>query len=193
MLTTCDYVLTFYDDARERIIIRSAKKMATVEQAVAVAAEELLYGPLKEDQSTAITKYLQGNDVFVTLPTGYGKSVCYACLPKAYDLLHKKSLNWSIILVISPLTALMADQVRSLKEHNINSGNLNSDSDEEEMRKVFCGEYNVLFMSPEMLVKKGREILLKDTYRERLVGVAVDEAHCVAQWYIVLIAILHEL
>ena len=57
MLTTCDYVLTFYDDARERIvIIRSAKKMATVEQAVAVAAEELLYGPLKEDQSTAITK-----------------------------------------------------------------------------------------------------------------------------------------
>ena len=68
-----------------------------------------------------------------------------------------------------------------MKEHNINSGKLNSDSDEEEMRKVFCGEYNVLFMSPEMLVKKGREILLKDTYRERLVGVAVDEAHCVAQ------------
>ena len=111
MLTTCDYVLTFYDDARERIVIRSAKKMATVEQAVAVAAEELLYGPLKEDQSTAITKYLQGNDVFVTLPTDYGKSVCYACLPKAYDLLHKKSLNWSIILVICPSTALMADQV----------------------------------------------------------------------------------
>ena len=50
------------------------------------------------------------------------------------------------------------------------------------MDKVLHGDYNVLYMSPEMLVKEGREILSNDTYKERLVGSIIDEAHCVVIW-----------
>ena len=50
------------------------------------------------------------------------------------------------------------------------------------MDEVLHGDYNVLYMSPEMLVKKGREILSNDTYKERLVGLIIDEAHCVVKW-----------
>ena len=152
-------------------------------RAASLAAEELNYSPLKEEQVMAIQEFLNGNDVFVILPTGFGKTVCYACLPKAYDILHEKSTpNWSLLLVVSPLTALMKDQQRLLREHNINSGHLSFESGSEEMDKVLHGDYNVLYMSPEMLVKKGREILSNDTYKERLVGLIVDEAHCVVKW-----------
>ena len=151
-------------------------------RAASLAAEELNYSALKEEQVMAIQEFLNGN-VFVILPTGFGKTVSYACLPKAYDILHKKSTpNWSLLLVISPLTALMKDQQRLLREHNINSGHLSFESGSEEMDKVLNGDYNVLYMSPEMLVKKGREILSNNTYKERIVGLIINEAHCIVKW-----------
>ena len=54
--------------------------------------------------------FLEGNDVFAVLPTGYGKSLCYTCLPVAFDLMNET--EGSIVVVITPLTAIMKDQVK---------------------------------------------------------------------------------
>ena len=67
---------------------------------------ELGYKSLKEEQKKIITSFIQGSDVFGVLPTGYGKSLCYACLPNVFDRLQGS--RHSIIVVI---TAIMKDQV----------------------------------------------------------------------------------
>ena len=63
--------------------------------------------------------FLAGNDVFAVLPTGYGKSLCYTCLPKAFDLMW--NAEGLIVVVITPLTAIIKDQVVCLHiyTHNI--------------------------------------------------------------------------
>ena len=89
-------------------------------QAVAIAAQEAQYYPLKEDQATSIEKFISGNDVFVVLPTGYGKSACYACIPRLL-----KSSDSSIIVVVSPLTALIIDH---FTKQGISAGYIDKDS-----------------------------------------------------------------
>ena len=81
------------------------------------AAGSLGYQDLREQQKDAILTFLEGNDVFVALSTGYGKSLCYGCLPAAFDSLRSEAK--SIMIVISPLVALMKDQVKNfqIKKH----------------------------------------------------------------------------
>ena len=74
------------------------------------AAKSLGYGALKEEQTEAISQFVSGRDVFVALPTGYGKSLCYCCLPYVFDYLRSVD-NQSIVLFVNPLVALMKDQV----------------------------------------------------------------------------------
>ena len=74
--------------------------------------------PMKDEQKQAIQAVYEGKDVFVWLPTGYGKSVCYECLPLLYDMKLDRNLNEyerSVVLVVSPLVSLMVDQVSSLR------------------------------------------------------------------------------
>ena len=70
------------------------------------------YERIRKDQLDVITKFIEGNDVFVSLPTGLGKSLCFACLPMVYDLL-KGVTNKSITVIISPLNALMQTKLLS--------------------------------------------------------------------------------
>ena len=84
---------------------------SAIESAVVSASAELGYASLKEKQKVVITKFVHGNDVFAALPTGYGKSLCYGCLPPVFDNL--RSTHGSIVVVVSPLSALMKDQVES--------------------------------------------------------------------------------
>ena len=81
-----------------------------VSTAVHIAAQNLGYTSLKDRQLEVIVNFLSGNDVFAVLPTGYGKSLCYICLPKAFDYIHQK--EGSIVIVVAPLTAILKDQVR---------------------------------------------------------------------------------
>ena len=84
--------------------------MMDIESAIVKAAEELRYAPLKAEQQRCISEFLRGKDIFIVLPTGFGKTICYACLPRAFDLyLGKACEESSIIVVISPLTALIKD------------------------------------------------------------------------------------
>ena len=67
------------------------------------------YAALSPEQETAIRAFVDGRDVFVMLPTGSGKSLCYTALPSVFDILRGK--DGHIVIVVSPLVALMKDQV----------------------------------------------------------------------------------
>ena len=99
-----------------------------VEGCINLATKVAGYFPLKKEQKDIVIKFMSGNDVFVALPTGtgFGKSAWYGILPKAFDSL-KGTLN-SIVVVISPLSALMCDQVCSFKSKGIKSALVNSEA-----------------------------------------------------------------
>ena len=80
-----------------------------MESSIDKASKRLGFLSLRSQQKRAIASFLEGNDVFVSLPTGSGKSLCFALLPFAFDnFLDKKG---SIAIVVSPLISLMKDQV----------------------------------------------------------------------------------
>ena len=86
--------------------------MAAKEIIIAMNSEALSLGycSLKKEQRNIILDFILGNDVFAVLPTGFGKSLCYACLPGIFDKVFG-STN-SMVIVVSPLLAIMKDQVR---------------------------------------------------------------------------------
>ncbi|MBI4592599.1 MAG: RecQ family ATP-dependent DNA helicase [Candidatus Rokubacteria bacterium] len=125
-------------------------------------------------QGEAIAAILAGRDSVVVLPTGGGKSLCYQA-PAA----HLKRLA----IVVSPLIALMKDQVDGLREAGVPAAYLNSSQTGRERAEVLgglaAGRYHLLYVAPERLVMDG--------FAERLVRAkpaffAVDEAHCISQW-----------
>ncbi len=129
------------------------------------------FRPMQEDIVSAVTA---GEDVLAILPTGGGKSLCYQ-LPAL--------LRPGLTVVISPLIALMRDQVRALSEAGVVAGALTSGNTEEETAEVFDalhqGRLKVLYMAPERLASGGTERLLIGAGVTLL---AVDESHCVSQW-----------
>ena len=84
-----------------------------VEIAANKAAQDLGYAALKPKQLEVVSGVLRGEDVFAVLPTGYGKSLCFAVLPSVYDQLYPHGKP-SIVLVVTPLKAIMKDQVKQL-------------------------------------------------------------------------------
>ena len=148
---------------------------------------------LKEKQVEAIKSVLEGKDVFVWLPTGYGKSICFHCLPFVFD--HKfgrVSLpphKRSVCLIVSPLLSLMINQVTSLRKVGVGaailSGNKGIDSSLLSTSKdIQLGAYRLLFSAPEAIVDNEcwRELLLEQPLCHQVVAVVVDEAHCVYKW-----------
>ena len=88
-----------------------------ISKAISYATKALGYSELRPNQELAVKNFLRGHDVFVSLPTGSGKSLCYCLLPKAFDFLWQRiESTQSILVVVSPLIALMQDQVRAMRE-----------------------------------------------------------------------------
>lgn len=83
----------------------------TTNQAAIVAAKELGYSVMKPEQLEIANAVLKGRDVFGVLPTGFGKSLCYGCLPSAFDKFLKKDKGHSLVVVVTPLLAIIHDQV----------------------------------------------------------------------------------
>jgi ATP-dependent DNA helicase RecQ len=132
------------------------------------------YPTFRPLQQEIITASLAGRDVFALLPTGGGKSLCFQ-LPAL--------LQDGLTIVVSPLIALMKDQVDSLTASGISATFLNSTLGEKESRqrfaKLYAGEYKLLYVAPERL--------MLDTFVERLGDfnvrqLAIDEAHCISEW-----------
>ena len=82
-----------------------------VDRAIQAASRRLGYSSLRREQEEAIKEFAVGKDVFLSVPTGGGKSLCYAILPWLFDELRQTPCK-SIVIVVSPLIALMKDQVR---------------------------------------------------------------------------------
>ena len=78
--------------------------------AASAAAQRLGYSTLKAKQIDVVMGIVSGRDVFAILPTGYGKSLCYSCLPYTYNMLLP-DLEPAIVVVVTPLTAILKDQV----------------------------------------------------------------------------------
>ena len=150
--------------------------------AVQEAASKLGF-TLKKEQEEAILAFNQGHDVFVALPTGYGKSFCYCCLPYVFDIIRNVK-NQCIVVVVSPLKALMKDQVAHCLSRGLSAADVSSASDRDTRRKILEGCYQIVFMSPESLFtgKQQREMLQEEPYHSNLVGFVIDEAHCVKKW-----------
>lgn len=83
----------------------------STKDSVCRAAEELGYPSMKPEQLEVVLQFVKGRDVFAVLPTGFGKSLCYACLPSTFDRVLQKERGYSIVVVVTPLLAIMKDQV----------------------------------------------------------------------------------
>ncbi len=83
-----------------------------IRKSITEAAEELGYLAMKAEQVDIVMAFVQGRDVFAVLPTGFGKSLCYACLSIAFDKILKEERGYSIVVVVTPLLAIMKDQVQ---------------------------------------------------------------------------------
>jgi len=132
------------------------------------------YERFRGHQAAVIDAVLAGRDALVLMPTGGGKSLCYQVPALVRD---------GVGVVISPLIALMQDQVRALHELGINAAFLNSTQGRDEqdavIRQLRAGEIQLLYVAPERLVQ-GHTLALLDSIP--LSVIAIDEAHCVSQW-----------
>ena len=134
--------------------------------------------------------YHEGKDVFVWLPTGYGKSVCYECLPFLFDMKldrHISEHERSVVLIVSPLVSLMVDQVSSLRSRGVSAGILSSQGSIDKSLLATEGDsshFSLLFAAPEALIgmDKWRNRFLQPPLCDQVVAIAVDEAHCLSRW-----------
>jgi ATP-dependent DNA helicase RecQ len=125
-------------------------------------------------QAEIVGAVSSGQNVLAIMPTGGGKSLCFQ-LPAI--------MRDGVTVVISPLIALMRDQVRGLREAGVEAGALTSGNTPEETDAVWQaledGRLKLLYIAPERLASSGTDRMLK---RAGVSLIAVDEAHCVSQW-----------
>lgn len=141
---------------------------------------------LLSEQKEAIKSFFGEKHVFVNLPTGFGKSLIFQSLPLVSDILHRRSRGSSVIVVLSPLRSLMEDHVNYLSNIGIPSIAIGDEEDPDIIQQVLNGYYVVVFGSPECFLSTTtwRGIFSAPTFREMLIGVVIDEAHCIVQWYV---------
>ena len=132
------------------------------------------YAEFRPLQREIIADALSGRDVFALLPTGGGKSLCFQ-LPAL--------LREGLTIVVSPLIALMKDQVDALRTSGIAATFLNSTLDageaKERWRGLHRGEYRMLYVAPERLMLDG---FLEKALNWNIEQIAIDEAHCISEW-----------
>ena len=145
-----------------------------MQDAVAVLQDTFGYRDFRPGQEDVVRAVLDGRDVLAVMPTGAGKSMCYQ-LPAL--------VRGGLTIVVSPLIALMRDQVAQLRTYGVEAGSLNSANDAEEnervRRAVQDGSMRLVYASPERLVNGATVDWLG---RRGVSLLAIDEAHCVSQW-----------
>jgi len=136
------------------------------------------YEQFRLDQRAVIESFLQRRDSLVVMPTGGGKSLCYQ-LPSL--------LRLGVMVVVSPLIALMQDQVDALQSNGIAATFLNSSLNLQALRSretaLLQGQTKLLYVAPERLLSESFWPFLSQLHRQvGISGFAIDEAHCVSEW-----------
>jgi ATP-dependent DNA helicase RecQ len=143
-------------------------------RARAVLREVFGYPDFRPGQDDIIARVLAGEDVLAVMPTGAGKSMCYQ-LPAI--------VAERLTVVVSPLIALMRNQVAQLRASGVSAGALNSSTDPTEFREtmaeIAAGRLRLLYVAPERLARPDTLDMLA---RAKVATIAVDEAHCISQW-----------
>ena len=147
---------------------------ASLDEAQRVLEETFGYKRFRSHQARIIEAVLSGRDALVLMPTGGGKSLCYQV-----PALVRPGTG----IVISPLIALMQDQVAALEAAGVRAAVLNSSltwpEQQDVERRFAAGELDLLYVAPERLVQ---ERMLERLARAEISLFAIDEAHCVSQW-----------
>ena len=143
---------------------------------------------LHPQQLMAVESLLRGRDVLACLPTGFGKSLIFQILPAVFSFLANHGCQFPkdpIVVVCSPLMALMKVQVDGLPNKGVSAVFLGDDNGFDE--DIARGSFTFVYGSPETLVGKPmwRSVLSSDVYVSRVVAVVVNEAHTVVHWYTV--------
>jgi len=132
------------------------------------------YDSFRSSQEAVIHTLIGGGDALVLMPTGGGKSLCYQIPSLVMD---------GVGIVISPLIALMQDQVTALQQLGVKAAALNSSLSREQasevQRALLADELDLLYVAPERLMTPGFQSLLRSV---NIALFAIDEAHCVSQW-----------
>jgi ATP-dependent DNA helicase RecQ len=140
------------------------------------------YSAFRGQQAAVVDQVCGGGDALVLMPTGGGKSLCYQV-----PAIARHRAGQGVSLVVSPLIALMHDQVGALDEAGVKSAFLNSSLEGDEARRVerdlMAGTLVLLYAAPERILTP-RFLAMLDSLHERglLSLIAIDEAHCVSQW-----------
>lgn len=146
----------------------------TIEQAQNVLSKYWGYPTFRPGQEEVIESVLRGQDTLVLFPTGGGKSLCYQVPSLLFD---------GVTIVISPLVALMQDQVDQLKKYGIRATFINSTLPgyevEQRMINARNGMYKMLYIAPERL---STDLWIREQPQLPIACVAIDEAHCISEW-----------
>ena len=163
----------------------------SLSRCISLAVQALGYEEATCEQRESIKNFVLGRDVFVSIPTGTGKSLCYAALPLVFDNIRAHSLiketvtEQSIVVCVSPLSALMLDQVTKFNNRGLLTAHVGKNQKDLKVRvDVEGGKYQLVYMSPESLLLNltWREMFRSRVYRDNLAGLIVDEAHLVEKW-----------
>jgi ATP-dependent DNA helicase RecQ len=145
-----------------------------LEEPLAVLNRVYGYNAFRGRQSEVVEQVVSGGDAVVLFPTGAGKSLCFQIPAMCRD---------GVGIVVSPLIALMRDQVEALRQLGVRAAALNSSLTREEFLEVRAaiagGELDLLYVTPERIVTPGFREMIGNA---KIALFAIDEAHCVSQW-----------
>ena len=150
--------------------------MMNIERALEILKKQFGYDSFRLNQQAAIECVLSKKDCVVLMPTGGGKSLCYQIPALMLD---------GLTVVVSPLIALMKDQVDALKNNGVEAAFLNSTQTGREQAEIFqfvrSGKIKLLYIAPERLFSGGEQFI--DFLKSLNISLfAIDEAHCISSW-----------
>ncbi|KAK3751421.1 hypothetical protein QZH41_018766, partial [Actinostola sp. cb2023] len=139
---------------------------------------------LKPVQEEALLSFIRRRDVLAVLPTRSGKSLIFQVVPGIVRYMNEKGFSYPqnpIIVVVCPLSALLASHMKDLENYGISACSLTDEHIEDDVK---AGKFSVVFANPESLIdnKKWRDMLQSSVYQENCFGLVTDEAHVVPKW-----------